>query len=317
MRVLVTGGTGFVGRNLVSHLYEQGFHVTVLHRPTSNWADLPEGIQRIVGDVIDPASLQGCCEGVDWVFHVAGDVTWGRRLRRRMFTINVEGTKHMVAEAMRAKVKRFILTSSAAAVGLPDSEQPVDETYPFDGDRLNIGYAIAKRRAEEYVLSMVENGLPGVVVNPTVITGVGEASFVSAVADGRLQIAPAGGINLCDVEDVVQGHRLAAERGQVGQRYILGGTNLPLEEAFRRIASISNLQKKIYVLKRPVVSAASMVLEGISWLSGRDPSFAWDLSRLVGRHVYYDSQKAQQELGYRITPFASTIQKVVAENRGG
>lgn len=315
MRALVTGGTGFVGRQLVHHLYKQGYEVTVLHRPRSNWKSLPKGIQRIVGDVTDPVTLKGCCEGIDWVFHVAGEVSWGRRLRKRMFAINVEGTKHMVAEAMRAKVKRFIYTSSAAAIGLPDSEEPVDETYAFDGDILNVGYAIAKRRGEEYVLAKVKEGLPAVVVNPTVITGVGtsDTSFVSAVVRGKLRIAPEGGINLCDVEDVVEGHLLAAKKGRLGHRYILGGTNLLLTEAFQRIGRVSGIPRKIRVLKRPVVSMASLLLEGISWLNGRDPAFAWDLSRLVGRKVYYSSQKAERELGYRVTPFERTIEKIVAE----
>lgn len=315
MRVLVTGGTGFVGRQLVHHLYNQGYDVAVLHRSSSNWMGLPEGVQRIIGDVTDPASLKGCCEGMDWVFHVAGEVSWGRRLRKQMFAINVEGTKHMVAEAMRAKVKRFIHTSSAAAVGLPDTEQPVDETYPFDGDALNVGYAIAKRRGEEYVLAKVKEGLPAVVVNPSIITGVGtsDTSFVSAVVRGKLRIAPDGGINLCDVEDVVEGHLLAAKKGRLGHRYILGGINLQLGEAFQRMGQISGLSRKIRVLKRPVVSMASLLLEGVSWLNGRDPVFAWDLSRLVGRRVYYSSQKAERELGYRITPFEYTIKKIVAE----
>ena len=160
MRVLVTGGTGFVGRNLLHHLHEQGHDITLLHRPTSRLIDLPEGIRRVTGELTRPETIHDVCKGVDWVFHVAGDVTWGRRLRKRMFANNLEATRNLLAEAERSGVKRFVYTSSAAAVGLPDSEQPADETFPFNGYDLNVGYAIAKRQAEEAVLSRAAEGFP-------------------------------------------------------------------------------------------------------------------------------------------------------------
>jgi len=238
MRVLVTGGTGFVGRNLLYHLHEQGHDITLLHRPTSRLIDLPEGIRCVTGDLTRPETIRDVCRGMDWVFHVAGDVTWGRRLRKRMFANNLEATRNLLDEAERSGVKRFVYTSSAAAVGLPDSEQPADETFPFNGYDLNVGYAIAKRQAEEAVLSRAAQGFPAVVVNPTVVIGIRtySSSFFAAVAKGRLRIAPDGGVNLVDVEDVARGHLLAAEKGRVGERYLLGGTNLSFLEAFQKIA---------------------------------------------------------------------------------
>jgi len=313
MRVLVTGGTGFVGRNLLHYLHERGYDITLLHRPTSKLIGLPEGIRRVTGDLTRPESIRGVCEGMDWVFHVAGEVTWGRRLRRRMFANNLEATRNLLAEAERSGVKRFVYTSSAAAVGLPDSEQPVDETFPFNGYELNVGYAIAKRQAEEEVLARAAEGFPAVVVNPTVIIGIrsGNSSFFAAVAKGRLRIAPDCGVNLVDVEDVARGHLLAAEKGRVGERYLLGGCNLSFLEAFRRIAEAAGNQGRIRLLRRPAAIPLSLASEAVAMLTGREPLLAWDLVKLSGRKLYYSSDKAVRELGYAPTPFEQTVDKTV------
>src|SRR5690606_16132858 len=142
MRVLVTGGTGFVGRNLLHHLHEQGYDITLLHRPDSKLIDLPKGIRRVTGDLTRPETIRDVCRGIDWVFHVAGDVTWGRRLRKRMFANNLEATRNLLAEAERSGVKRFVYTSSAAAVCLPACVQPADKTFPSNGYDLYVGSAI-------------------------------------------------------------------------------------------------------------------------------------------------------------------------------
>ncbi len=312
MRVLVTGGTGFVGRNLLHHLHEQGYDITLLHRPDSKLIDLPKGIRRVTGDLTRPETIRDVCRGIDWVFHVAGDVTWGRRLRTRMFANNLEATRNLLAEAERSDVKRFIYTSSAAAVGLPDRE-PADETFPFNGYELNVGYAIAKRQAEEAVLDRAAEGFPAVVVNPTVIIGIRtySSSFFAAVAKGRLTIAPDSGVNLVDVEDVARGHLLAAEKGRVGERYLLGGTNLSFLEAFQRIAEAAGKPGKIRLLRRRVAIPLSLMAEAEALLSGREPALAWDLAKLCGRNLYYSSEKAVRELGYTPTPFEQTVEKVV------
>ncbi|GGE09917.1 dihydroflavonol-4-reductase [Marinithermofilum abyssi] len=312
MRVLVTGGTGFVGRNLIHLLHEEGHEVTLLHRKQSRLVDLPEGIQTRVGDVTDPESLQGSCDGMDWVFHVAGDVTWGRHLRERMFRINVDGARNMAEEAMRAGVQRFIHTSSAAAVGFPAKGEVADESYPFNGDRLDVGYAMAKRQGEEAVLKYAEKGLPAIVVNPSVIIGIRAYTpqFAAAVVKGKLRIAPEGGINICDVEDVARGHLLAALKGRIGERYILGGTNTTFARVFRMLAQAGGVKEEINVLKRPWALTASFLSEGIGRMTGKEPALAWDLGKLAGRDIHYRSDKAVRELGYTITPLEKTACKL-------
>jgi dihydroflavonol-4-reductase len=312
MKVLVTGGTGFVGRNLVHYLWEQGYDVTVLHRETSRLHDLPEKISLRTGDLTRPDTIAGCCEGMDWVFHVAGEVTWGKAGKKHMFRINVNGTQHIAEEALKSGVKKFIHTSSAAAVGLPFNEI-ADESYPFNGDRLKVGYSMAKKAGEEVVLQYVKKGLNATIVNPTVILGRRNyaSNFVRSVLQGRLFVAPEGGMNVCDVDDVAKGHLMAALHGKKGERYLLGGTNLPLRELFQRIIRLAGSNRTVYPVPAPLVKGVSWLGEGLSWLIGKEPPFAWDLAKLTGRTIYYSSQKAVRELGYRATPLDETLQKVL------
>jgi dihydroflavonol-4-reductase len=313
MRVLVTGGTGFLGRNLVHLLCREGYNVTILHRPTSKKVGLPEGVSYKIGDVTAPETLTGCCDGYDWVFHVAGDVTWGKVLQAKMMRINLEGTKNIAREAMARGVKRFVYTSSAAAIGLPKREE-ADETYVFNGDQLKVGYAIAKRRAEEFVLSLVREGLPAVVVNPSVMIGIRtyKPNFVRSVLKGKLFVSPPGGLNVCDVEDVARGHLLAALKGEIGERYILGGTNLPLIDLLQKVADEAQLGRVILPVPTFLARTAAWLEEGVSVLTRQDPGFAWDLAKLAGRDLFYSSHKAIQKLGYSITPLEETIAKTVA-----
>ncbi|MFD1426554.1 dihydroflavonol-4-reductase [Kroppenstedtia sanguinis] len=312
MRVLVTGGTGFLGRNLVQQLLERGDEVTLLYRREEKRERLPEKIRREVrffkGDVLEPESLSGCTRGMEWVFHTAGNVAWGRALRKNMGNSHVQGTKNMVKEVMRGNVNRLIQTSSAAAVGFSDTGKPVDETFPFNGDRLNNGYAMAKRQAECIVLEETEAGrLPGVVVNPSIILGEGRPGFVREVAQGKLRFAPAGGVNLCDVADVVEGHLGAAERGRIGERYLLGGANLSLAEAFQMIADAAGANRRIQTLPRWLAVGGAAAGEIYGYLKKREAPLAWDLVRLMNGAVYYDSSKAARELGYRWKPLQETI----------
>lgn len=312
MRVLVTGGTGFLGRHLVRALVERGHEVTVLYRSERRLRHLPD-VQTIRGDVRDAASIRGCAHGVEVVFHLAGEVAWGRHLRHRMLEGHVAGTRHLIAEAKRVQVSRFILTSSAAAVGFSDDGTPLDESSPFNGDRLNIGYAIAKRQAEEEVLREADTGFPGWCVNPSVIVGPRSPSFLSLVAQGRLRTAPAGGVNLVDVRDVVTGHLLAMEKGEPGTRTILAGTNLPLVEAFQQIQRLAGKRESVRPLSRSAARLAAIAAETAAWVTRRDAALAWDLATLTGRFAYYDATRAKQQWGWRARPLQETLSWALAQ----
>src|SRR5699024_10014667 len=247
-------------------LLDQGHEVTVLYRRESRRERLSEQIRKEVrfvkGDIMEPESLQGCTRGMDWVFHTAGEVAWARSLRQRMTRGHVKGTEHMVAEASRSDVSRFVLTSSAAAIGFSMSTQPAIESFPFNGYHLNIGYAIAKWEAEQRVLQATDDGrLPGIVVNPTVIVGESHPGFVRQVARGQLNIAPDGGVNFVDVIDAAEGHLLAAAKGRIRERYILGGANLPLREFFQMVADQAGTGQRSRSIPRWAALGAAAVGE--------------------------------------------------------
>ncbi|MCX6020468.1 MAG: NAD-dependent epimerase/dehydratase family protein, partial [Chloroflexi bacterium] len=176
MRSLVTGASGFIGAALAHALAARGDEVTVLVRGRSK-GTLLDGLsaRRHVADLTDPDALRGCCDGMDRVFHVAGDVSYRRADRNRQWAANVDGTINLLREAERAGVGRFIHTSSIAAVGVPEGGPvPVDETFPFNGHRFGLQYFISKRAAEEAVLRSAARGLPAVIVNPDTVYGPGD-----------------------------------------------------------------------------------------------------------------------------------------------
>lgn len=314
MRSLVTGATGFIGAALARELAERGDAVTVLVRPTSNLS-LLDGlpVRTIVGDLTRPETLRGCCEGMDRVFHVAGDVSHRRADRRRQWRTNVDGTANLLAEARRAGVGRFIYTSSIAAVGVPDGPVPVDETFPFNAHRYRLQYFISKHTAEQQVLAAAWEGFPAVVVNPATVFGPGDVNMnggriVALAARRRAFFVPSGGMCVCSVQDVVAGHLAAAARGRIGERYILGGHNLLYRE-------LLTLAMKATGKPAPLVHAPSRLIRAarpLALVLERLPVRALYLYRdyllLADKFLFFSSAKAERELGYSISPFLPTLE---------
>lgn len=316
MKVLVTGATGFVGRFLVRALVAEGHDVTAVVRPTSPTERL-RGIpvRVVVADLTQPRPLDGLMDGVEWVFHVAGDLSWWRGHRHRQWAVNVEGTRRVVAEALRAGVRRLVHTSSVAAVGFPLDGELADEAFPFNGHRLGLQYAVTKWEAERRVLEGVERGLDAVIVNPATILGDDAprpGSLVDLAARGRLPAWVEGGTTFCHIDDVVAGHLAAARRGRTGQRYILGGHNVTFRRIIEALAQAAGRRPPARRAPRGLVWAAAWALEGAAALTRRPPPLTRDHARLVGRSIYYSSGRAIAELGYAVTPLATMVQLAVS-----
>lgn len=309
MRVLLTGATGFLGGAIARTLAEGGHEVRALVRSTSkltNLQDLP--IERAEGDVTEAASVKRAIEGRDAVVHTAGIVSWRRQDRDLVYRVNVEGTKTVLGSALEAKVARAVFTSSLAAVGATTGPAVLDEAAAWDEGLLGgLDYMRSKRLGEVEALGLARAGLPLVVVNPGFLLGPGDiyrssATTAMAIARGRIPGYVRGGISCADVRDVAAAHRAALEgKGRPGERYILGGHNVTMDEFMSRVAGMAGRKPPP---RTPYALAYVFALFGE--LKGRS-----DLNRQLLRasslYTFADSAKASRELGYTIRPFDEMV----------
>jgi len=316
LKILVTGATGFVGANLVHRLVAEGASVRILHRPSSNLRvldDLP--VERVMGDVTDSNSVERALEGIEVVYHVAGAVSFWRRERTWLHQVNVQGTQNVVRAALEHGVRRLVYTSSIATIGYRTDGQPADETTPYNWTRFAIPYMETKRAAEREVLEGVKKGLDAVIVNPAVMFGPRDVNFhagqiIRFIRMGKLPGYPPAAMTVCDVDDVVHGHIQALERGRTGHRYILGGEILPLRDVFRIIAEVVGVSFADREVPLALYYVAALGNELRSLVGGRRPQLTRDLiTALDLQSCGYSSEKAQTELGYRITPIREAIEK--------
>ena len=312
--VLVTGGTGFVGSNLAIALLREGCNVRILRRPESDLRAIGSAdVEHRLGDVRDIESLRSAMNGCDTVFHTAALVSYWRKDRERMYEINIHGTRNVVTAALESGIQKFVHTSSVAAVGFPETGNWADETNRFNWEPFDVGYRISKHRAEQEVLRGVESGLPGVIVNPSIVVGPRDIHFnggqiIRDIFKKRLFFYIDGGMNIVHVNDVVRGHIAAAKRGRIGERYILCGENLRIRELFRATAEIVGGIEPRIKLTAPIVRSVALLAELGGSLTKTKPWLTRELVARAGTSYYFSSAKAQRELGYTIKPFRTAIE---------
>ncbi len=303
-KVLITGGAGFLGQKLSHALIEEGHEVRLLVRKARESASNSRET-FVIGDLSDESSLERACEGIDCVFHAAGLISYNPAKAELMRRTNVEGTRAMAQAALRQGVKRFVFTSSTAAIGVnEDPSVLLDESSPFNARKLGLAYFDTKYDAERELLKVVEKGLNAVIVNPGSLLGPGdtrryEKGYAGLVYKYNPRVLFHGGINFVDINDVVRGHLLARDKGRTGERYILGGENLSFGELIVRIdAVIGRPPPKIHVpvAAMGVLAGALRVLNSF----GVDIHMTPELVRQVcSWHLYVSSAKAEKELGYK------------------
>ncbi|HEX7069175.1 MAG TPA: SDR family oxidoreductase [Rhodothermales bacterium] len=325
MSVLVTGATGMIGSVLTRKLVESGADVRILHRRTSPLqmlGDVLPLVDRVEGDVTEPATLAAAMEGVDEVYHVAALIGYGsRRDWPRLRRINVEGTANVVNAALKAGVRRLVYTSSIAAIGRPDGDRiRIDETVEWHVARSNTYYARSKHLAELEVQRGIAEGLDAVLVNPSIVFGVGRAGentrlLLDQVRRGRMPAAPAGGTNFVDAEDAADGHIRAMERGRTGERYILGGENLLWREAFAIIAEEFGAAPPRFIIPPPLAMTVGVTMEALSLVLPLSRVVSRETARTSSRVYLYDNTRAREELGCTFRSFQETIQRIAEAMR--
>lgn len=323
--ILVTGATGHIGNVLVRKLIEQGKKVRALTWRGEDTSSI-QGveIEKMEGDVLDPASLAPAFRGVDTVYHLAGVISIMPGRNPFVWQVNVEGTRNVLAEARRANVRRLVYTSSIHAIKRAPHGIEMDESLGFDQNNPYGEYDRSKAAASLEVQQAAQTGLDTVIVCPTGVIGpydfrgseMGEV--IRGAAEARPMFYVEGAYDFVDVRDVVDGLIAAAERGRRGESYILGGTRISVRYMLETVREVTG--KAFSRIKIPF-SLAEFAARFTPWYYLRTkvkPRFTPYSLEVLQSNSDISHAKAMKELGYRPRPVIETIADTVRwffENR--
>lgn len=315
----MTGATGFVGSAVARALLARGERVRVLARPNGDRRNLAGlSVEIAEGAMEDARSLARAVAGCRFVYHVAADYRIWVPDPAPMFRANVEGTRDLLMAALDAGVERIVYTSSVATLGLaPDGS--ADEATPSSiGDMIG-PYKRSKFAAEELVRELSDKReLPVVIVNPSTPVGPRDVKptptgrLIVEAACGRMPAFVDTGLNIVHVDDVAEGHLGAAEKGRIGERYILGGENMALAEILAEVAHAVGRRPPRLRVPHGVLFPVAFGAELVARLTGRDPFVTLDGVRMSRKKMYFSSEKASRELAYKARPARQAISDAVA-----
>lgn len=317
MQVFVTGGTGFVGANLVRLLLAEGYTVRALARSSSRLDNLQGlDVEVVNGDLLDP-NLASLMQGCEAVFHVAAHYSLWQSDREMLYQNNVLGTRNVLAAAQQAGVDRTVYTSSVAAIGVGTNGISVNEAYQSPVEKLVGYYKQSKYWAEQEAVQAAQSGQDVVIVNPSSPIGAWD---VKPTPTGEIILRflrrqmPAyvdTGLNFIDVQDVARGHLLALHKGKTGDRYILGNQNLTLKSVLDQLAQITGLPAPARSIPAWIPLSVAWIDEKVLTQFGKKPAVPIDGVRMSMQYMYYDASKAVQELGLPQTSIEVALQRSV------
>jgi dihydroflavonol-4-reductase len=316
---LVTGGTGFVGANLVRELVASGAGVRVLVRPSSDRRALAgvRGLEYAEGDLLDAGSLRRAVGGVPAVYHVAADYRLWARDPDELYRTNVDGTRGVLEACAEAGVRRVVYTSTVGALGRPPDGSPGVEDTPVTLADMIGPYKASKFLAEQVAVEFAARGLPLVIVNPSAPIGPWDVKptptgqMIVDFMRGRMVGTLDTGLNLVHVRDVARGHVLAAERGRAGEKYILGNANLSLAEIGGLLAELTGRKPPRVRVPYVVAWSAAACLEGVARLTGGTPAVPLAAVRMARKRMYFSAAKAVRELGLPQTDVRAALREAV------
>src|SRR5271166_6101613 len=317
MTTLVTGAAGFLGSHVTRQLVARGESVRVLMRPSSNnraISDLP--LEYVTGDLRDSASLERAMNRVKRVFHVAADYRLWAKKPQDIYDSNVGGTKNLLAAAKRAGVEQLIYTSTVATIAV-DRPSPPNESTDAKLEEMVGHYKRSKWMAEREALNAAKDGLPVIVAMPTTPVGPWDwkptptGKIIVDFLNGKMPGYVETGLNFVGVEDCASGHLLIAERGKIGERYLLGAENLTLKEMLDTLAQITGLSAPKLKIPHGLALTAAYAETAFSRLLGREPQIPVEGVKIARHMMFVDASRAQRELGFQTAPVAAALDRAV------
>jgi dihydroflavonol-4-reductase len=317
MTTLVTGASGFLGSHVARQLVARGDDVRVLMRPSStNRAVADLSLEYVTGDLRDPASLERALAGIKTVFHVAADYRLWARKSRDIYDSNVGGTKNLLEAAKRAGIEKFIYTSTVATIAVDRPELPT-ETTDAGLEEMVGHYKRSKWMAEREALNAAKNGLPVIVAMPTTPVGAGDwkptptGKIIVDFLNGKLPGYVETGLNFVGAEECAAGHLQVAEKGKVGERYLLGGENLTLKQMLDVLAKITGLPAPAWKIPHSLALGVAYMSTAFSRLVGGEPQIPVEGVKIARHRMFVDCSRAQRELGFQPGSVAAALERAV------
>ena len=317
MTTLVTGAAGFLGSHVARQLVARGDDVRVLMRPSStNRAIADLSLEYVTGDLRDPASLDRAMKDIKRVFHLAADYRLWARRKQDIYDSNVGGTKNLLDAAKRAGVEQLIYTSTVATIAVDRPQHP-NEFTDAKLEEMVGHYKRSKWLAEKEALSAAKNGLPVIVAMPTTPVGPWDwkptptGKIILDFLNGKMPGYVETGLNFIGVEDCAAGHLLIAEKGKVGERYLLGGANLTLKQMLDTLSKITGLPAPKLKIPHGLALGVAYASTVFSRLLGREPGIPVEGVKIARHMMFVDGSRAQRELGFKAGPVAAALERAV------
>ena len=317
MSTLVTGAAGFLGSHVTRQLVARGDDVRVLLRASSTnraIADLP--LEYVTGDLRDPASLDRAMKGVKRVFHVAADYRLWAKRKQDIYDSNVGGTKNLLDAAKRAGVEQLIYTSTVATIAVDRPQHP-NEFTDAKLEEMVGHYKRSKWMAEKEALGAAKSGLPVIVAMPTTPVGPWDwkptptGKIILDFLNGKMPGYVKTGLNFVGAEECAAGHLLIAEKGKVGERYLLGGENLTLKQMLDTLAKITGLRAPILKIPHGLALGVAYANTAFARLVGREPGIPVEGVKIARHMMFVDCARAKRELGFQAGPVAAALERAV------
>ncbi len=316
-KVLVTGADGFLGNNIVRELLSRGYEIRAFIEPSRQPKTL-EGLPDLTffrGDLLNPEDVEQAMEGYPFVIHAAANTTVVPARSEIIRRVNLDGTRHIIAAAIKHKIERMVFIGTANTFGFGSKENPGYEGTPYNGGQYGLDYMDSKYEAFLELMTAVKDlNLPAVVVNPTFMLGPydvkpSSGAMIVNLYQGKVPGYTRGGRNYIYVKDAAIGVVNALEKGRIGESYIIGNANMSYKEAFFLIADTIGAKRPSVYFPPFATKAFAVLLTLVAKLQGKLPNISLPMAKIGCDEHYFTAAKAIREIDLPQTPLSIAIRE--------